>query len=371
MSKEQVVVIGGGLAGLCFAIDAKMNGIEVLVIEPKTYPFHRVCGEYVSNEVKMHLTYLGAQRILDKSVQIKKIELTSLKGNSLVADLPLGGFGISRSTFDFELYTLALQKGVRFLTDKVIGISSTANKCIITTKNKEIKASLVVAAHGKRSLIDKELNRSFFHKKTPWMGIKAHFLSTNFSSSKVQLHNFNGGYCGISEVENKIINFCALINTDVFKKHNSINAFVEAEMKKNPFIASFFENSSMLFEDFLAISQVSFQSKPKHQQRVLFIGDAAGLIHPLCGNGMAMAIHAAKIATNEVVAFFQHNNSERLISAYSAKWNGTFSKRMRVGSALQELLIRPKWTNFAMKVCTKSPTLLRTLIKLTHGEKDV
>jgi len=36
----------------------------------------------------------------------------------------------------------------------------------------------------------------------------------------------------------------------------------------------------------------------------LMIGDTAGLIHPLCGNGMAMAIHSAKIASELIGDFY-------------------------------------------------------------------
>lgn len=371
MRKEQVVVIGGGLAGLCFAIDAKMKGIEVLVIEPKTYPFHRVCGEYISNEVRNYLTQLGLKNALGASVPISTLELTNPSGNSLVADLPLGGFGVSRYTLDNELYTLAKARGVRFLVDRVESLIPNEQSCSVRTKHHELEASIVVAAHGKRSLVDKALNRSFFQQKTPWMGIKAHFSSVHFPSAKVQLHNFEGGYCGISQIENERINFCALAHTDVFKKYTSIEDFLKGEMRKNPYIATFLDTSTMQFEEFLAISQISFQSKPKHQKRILFIGDAAGLIHPLCGNGMAMAIHSAKIAAQEVALFFQHHNFEKLVINYEKKWEQTFRKRMRVGALLQEILVRPRWSNFAMKVCTKSPNLVRTLIKHTHGEKDV
>ena len=46
-----VIVVGGGLAGLINSILIRKAGFEVTLIERKKYPFHRVCGEYVSNEV--------------------------------------------------------------------------------------------------------------------------------------------------------------------------------------------------------------------------------------------------------------------------------------------------------------------------------
>ncbi|HEY8402472.1 MAG TPA: FAD-dependent oxidoreductase, partial [Cytophagaceae bacterium] len=46
--EREVIIIGGGLAGLVNAVILADAGLDVLVIEKKVYPFHRVCGEYIS-----------------------------------------------------------------------------------------------------------------------------------------------------------------------------------------------------------------------------------------------------------------------------------------------------------------------------------
>jgi 2-polyprenyl-6-methoxyphenol hydroxylase-like FAD-dependent oxidoreductase len=58
------------------------------------------------------------------------------------------------------------------------------------------------------------------------------------------------------------------------------------------------------FEKPLTISQVSFEEKCI-ENHIIMIGDTAGLIHPLCGNGMAMAIHSAKLATENTIHFLE------------------------------------------------------------------
>ena len=50
-----VLIIGGGLAGLCNAIHLSKFGTKVLLIEKNEYPKHKVCGEYISNEVLPYL----------------------------------------------------------------------------------------------------------------------------------------------------------------------------------------------------------------------------------------------------------------------------------------------------------------------------
>ena len=43
-------IIGGGLAGLCLAIQLAKNGHKIILFEKNQYPFHKVCGEYISME---------------------------------------------------------------------------------------------------------------------------------------------------------------------------------------------------------------------------------------------------------------------------------------------------------------------------------
>jgi flavin-dependent dehydrogenase len=46
----QVSVIGGGLAGLTLAIQLVDAGYSCVLFEKNSYPFHKVCGEYISME---------------------------------------------------------------------------------------------------------------------------------------------------------------------------------------------------------------------------------------------------------------------------------------------------------------------------------
>ena len=51
-------IIGGGLAGLCLSIQLSKAGHSVILFEKESYPFHKVCGEYISNEVLPYLRWL-------------------------------------------------------------------------------------------------------------------------------------------------------------------------------------------------------------------------------------------------------------------------------------------------------------------------
>ena len=91
-----IIIIGGGLAGLVSSIQLSKGGKKVLLIEKKKYPFHRVCGEYISNETRPFLESIGLDFNKLSVKEISKFQFTSPSGRILETDLDLGGFGISR-----------------------------------------------------------------------------------------------------------------------------------------------------------------------------------------------------------------------------------------------------------------------------------
>jgi len=91
-----VLIIGGGLAGLTSAIHLSKENVKVLLIEKNEFPKHKVCGEYISNEVLPYLTSLDVNPFKLGAQKINRFLLSTPKSRTIEAELPLGGFGISR-----------------------------------------------------------------------------------------------------------------------------------------------------------------------------------------------------------------------------------------------------------------------------------
>ena len=102
-----VVIIGGGLAGLSLAVLLGRKQYKVLVLEKESYPKHKVCGEYISMESKPFLMSLGLKLDSMQLPVINKLMVTDTHGNKVDTALPQGGFGISRYKLDEALAALA------------------------------------------------------------------------------------------------------------------------------------------------------------------------------------------------------------------------------------------------------------------------
>lgn len=374
MEHYDVIIVGGGLAGLTAAIHLSQENHSVLVLEKKTYPHHKVCGEYVSNEILPYLNALGIGPDDSGAKQINNLHLSTVDGKSTATHLPLGGFGISRYTFDQLMYEKAVTVGVTFVFDSVVSIEFENTIFQVITDNSESYTSIIViGAYGKRSALDKQLQRGFIKQKSTWLGVKAHYAFDDFPDDKVALHNFKGGYGGLSKTETGAVNFCYLASYDNFKKTKSVETFNEQVVSQNPFLNDFLSNATPLFDEPLTIAQISFEQKKAVENHILMCGDTAGLIHPLCGNGMAMAIHSAKIASECIHVYLNDNQYERsqLEADYDKAWNTNFSRRLWMGRQMQSLFLNEKRSNLALKAVIASPLLLRKLITATHGKPIV
>jgi len=102
-SNFDVIIIGGGLAGLSSAIHLSKYNLSVLLIEKNSYPKHKVCGEYISNKVLPYLDFLDIDIFALGAKKITKLELSTSQNRLIKSELPLGGFGISRYCLDYEL----------------------------------------------------------------------------------------------------------------------------------------------------------------------------------------------------------------------------------------------------------------------------
>ncbi len=370
---KHILIIGGGLAGLTSAIHLAKSKIPVMLIEKEVYPKHKVCGEYISNEVLPYLHFLDIEIQDLNPVQISELNISTINGKLIQSYLPQGGFGISRYSLDNYLWNKAKILGVQLIHDQVISVKRANNTFSVkTTNNGTLICDLVIGAYGKRSGLDKILNRDFSQKKSPWLAVKMHYKG-NFDPKTVALHNFSGGYCGLSMVENNTVNVCYLVNYKSFKKHKNIKNFEEKVLHENPFLKDFFENSIPIFDKPLTISQINFDRKKPVENHVFMIGDAAGLIHPLCGNGMAMAMQSSQILCDLLVNNYTSKaySFEEIKKLYVRRWNANFSNRLRAGRVLQKILLNRKFQIIAQKIANLLPPLVPKIIRQTHGKPMV
>lgn len=238
-------IIGGGLAGLTLSVQLAYAGYSVVLFEQEKYPFHKVCGEYISMESFGFLERIGILLSSMNLPRINEVKVSSPDGTSFTRKLSMGGFGISRYTLDSTLAALAVKKGVTLLEETKVQDASFSNDGFtVTITGQTYKAKTVFGAYGKKGTLDRVLNRKFKEHKN-YVGIKYH-IQTDLPANRIELHNFKGGYCGISKVDGDKYCMCYLTDSqNLLDNENSIKQMELKVLMKNPFLAKYFSEVKM------------------------------------------------------------------------------------------------------------------------------
>lgn len=370
-----VAIVGGGLAGLSAAILLRKHGYRVVLFEKETYPFHKVCGEYISTESWNFLCSLGLPLGDWNLPVITKLTMSAPDGSTLTQPLVPGGFGISRYRIDHALAGIAKAVNVDMHEGtRVNNIVFESDHFVVHSDAVTVHAKACCGAFGKRSNIDVKWQRPFLLQKSAarnnYIGVKYH-AHIPAAEKQIALHNFKDGYCGISPVEEDRYCICYLTTAHNLRTQgNNIRQMEKNVLYKNPQLHDILSRTDILYEKPLTISQVSFERKTQVENHVLMLGDAAGLIAPLCGNGMSMALHSSKLATGLIASFLQGEISRDVMEQqYSDLWNKQFARRLKAGRIIQTAMGKEWVTNIVIRSLRHFPKIVDRIISETNGGK--
>lgn len=373
-NQYDIAIIGGGLAGLSFAIQSARAGHSTILFEREQYPCHKVCGEYISHESWNFLQELGVPLSDLQLPQISRLQVSAPNGKYIEQEMALGGFGVSRYFLENQLAVIAREAGVTLMeSTKVMDTVYRNNRFIVFTNRGDTEARVVAGSFGKRSNLDVKWKRSFTQAKpnllNHYVGVKYH-IRLPFPADLIALHNFDNGYCGISRIENNTCCLCYLTTAHNLRRNrNDIHEMERNILMKNPFLKEIFANAEFLWEEPLTISRISFNKKTQVENHVLMIGDAAGMIAPLCGNGMSMALHGSQLAFEQAHEFLKgKQNRFEMEQQYTQQWEKHFGRRLLAGRILQRFFGKASLSNLMLSSLKPFPRVIRSLISLTHGQ---
>lgn len=377
--RYDVAVVGAGPAGSAAALTLCRAGYEVCLIDRSAFPRHKLCGEFLSSESIPLLKQLSVfDRISAKGgVSIRRFALTTASGRDVTVDLPEEALGVSRFVLDDELVRSAEGAGAALLlSHEVDAIAGSVDDGFVLTARPvdatagtsddavvEIEAAIVVGAWGRRSKLDRMLRPEVL-QTSDWVAFKGHYTGVDVGDC-IEMHAFPGGYCGMSHVEGGVLNACWILNTQTLKEG------VDRAFAPNRTLAGRFAEMSAVFDRPLSVSQLRFDALSPFAGDILLVGDAAGMIAPVCGDGMSMALMSGIHLARRLEEWFTGTTTMPDIrNSYAAAWQDGFRRRMQIGRMAHRLLTSPRLANAGTRVVGLVPSLLSQTITATRGYPD-
>jgi len=367
----EAIVIGGGLAGCSAARQLAQRGYSVCLLEQTTYPRHKLCGEFLSPESQASFRRLGVlATVAEAGAQsINRVRLSDASGRSTEHALPDTAWGLSRYRLDALLFRTACAAGAEGRPDtRATDVRGTLDRgFVVKTTAGPVRGDIVLGAYGRRSRLDRTFGRPFLETASPYVAFKAHFEGPSVPAS-IEVHSAPGGYCGVSPIEARKANVCWIGRVDTLKSAGGTAESMLSVLRENPALNARLRGLTRISDRFEAVSQVPLMSKAQIVDDVCMIGDAAGMIAPLCGDGMAMALEAADLIVPLAAGLIDDRLPPDVFrDRYQCAWQKTFDRRMQMGRWIHAAAFRPGAAAVLVQACRLLPPIARWLIRTTRG----
>lgn len=380
-SRVEIAVVGAGPAGSVLACALAKRGRDVLLLERDQFPRDKVCGEFLSPEAVDCLETLGCSErfFAHQPPAMNRTRITVAEGPEIDVQLPGEAYGLSRRRLDALLFDCARDHGargvekavVRKIESKAGGTSSVEVELRREQDRRKyiVEADLVVAAHGRRGSLDRTLERPFFEVRSPYVAFKQHHRVQRDGDvpplrDYVELHAFDGGYCGVSYVEDDVVNVCTMFERRLLESEK-IRAAAPFESLKQGDTTLARRLSTLVprATKMCAVAQIPLSSKELCRRGVVFAGDAAGMIAPLAGDGQAMAMESALMLAELIDDAWPRDPGRR----WARMWRRRYAPRVWLGRGLQRAIVRPRVAGAALHLLRRIPAAGRALVEWTRG----
>lgn len=352
----EVAVIGAGPAGATLAALLAGRGIDVTLFDRDAFPRDKLCGEFLSYDALPVLEPLGVVEAIDRA-GAPRITHCRVVGARRTYEFPFPheARGVSRLFFDDLLVKTAVARGAKLRTETVATLP---------------KADVVAGAWGRWGRFDQQLSRSFVDVRDRNFGFKRHYRGP--SRDSIDLYAFSRGYLGVNAVEDGITNICGLVHASRLTGHKGRwDAFVEMLRGEEPRLEELYATHAPAQEHFLSSEPVIFRARSAVEGGVFMIGDASGVIDPLTGNGMAMAVQSALLLAPLLVRLLERPQERAAIEhEYRERHRAFFASRIRWSRAVASLLSRPRALDAAL-VTSRNPRIGAALLQRTRASREV
>jgi flavin-dependent dehydrogenase len=319
---QPVEIIGGGLAGLALGLALRHAAIPVTVHEAGDYPRHRVCGEFIAGLDPETIDRLGIATLLADALRHTEVAWFQRQTLQRRQTLPAPALAIGRHVLDQRL-------AAAFVT---------AGGDLRTRSRTELVAAPPgrVFTQGRRAV-----------SGAAWLGLKCHARGLALTAP-LELHLGAHAYVGLCELAGGRVNVSGLFrqrNGLVLDRATALPAYLRSaglDTLADRLAASEIDPDSRCAVAGLAFGLARQPAAAATAPRRLVLGDAAALIPPFTGNGMAMALQSAALAVDPLIAW-SHGKAgwAATVARIDRLVRARFRVRLAAAALLHPALLRP------------------------------
>lgn len=383
------LIIGGGPAGATAGLLLAEAGWSVAIVEKKTFPRRKVCGEFISATSLPLLQKLGLADFYlgHGGPEVRRVGLFA-KEKKLTSAMPAlnhWGRALGREHLDSMLLEKATRAGATIWQPwqmQSLQRESTLFTGTIATKHeiKQISARIVIMAQGswEHSLLP---SISYPHKSSDLLAFKSHFRDADLASDLMPLLAFPGGYGGLVHSDGGRITLSCCVRRDALQAARLAHPGLQA----GEAILQHISNTCLGVREALAnaVREGSWLSagpirpgiRKRYAEGIFYVGNIAGEAHPVVAEGISMAMQSAWLMSRLLLQpqniFLSGQQVDETGLAYTKEWNKHFANRIHVAALFAQLAMRRSVVSLVLPLLELFPSILTFGAKLSGKIKQV
>lgn len=369
-----VIVVGGGPGGSTCASILGKEGKSVLLLEKARFPRDKTCGDAISGSLRVQKDMGLIEKIKAADhAQIMGVEFSSPEG--VVLDIPFenGGFCCRRYVYDNIVFQEALNHADVIQEFTVISLKMENGKVTgIVGKHKDgaeeqMDAKLVIGADGAYSVVAQETGCHDLDDRHTITAVRAYYNNVKGLKGFIELHFVNEilpGYFWIFPLENGMCNVgVGMVDKDMKKKKLNMTSSMFEIIKNNPLFKERFEGAEMLPQSVKGWRlPVGSKRRKMHGDGFMLVGDAAGLIDPFTGEGIANSMLSGQKAAEWAVKALNSNDfSAEFLKGYEDDVWDHIGPKMKTSYKLQRIGSIKFLTNLVIRKAARSNQIRASL----------
>jgi len=351
MFDAEVLVVGGGPAGSSVATFLARTGVDVRVVDRAHFPRPKPCAEYLSPQASRLLEAMGALERVEQSgaAQLTGISVRAPNGRVIKGDFVAThgfrgfrdrGLSVRRELLDAILLDCAREAGagvnegvrvtdiVRDASQRVVGVRTLSDGIA-----GEIRAQLVIAADGLRSVVARRLGLAHASRWPKRLALVTHYAGVADIGEHGEMHVERGGYVGIADVGNGVTTVALVVPASRAREFSEDRAaFLERWLRNVPHLAPRFAGAERV-SPVVATGPFASHARRAWSPGAALVGDAADFFDPFTGEGIYAALRGGEMLAGfvgESAAATTPLASDALLAEYDASRRREFGGKWLV-----------------------------------------
>ncbi len=315
-TETEILVVGGGPVGLAAAIEARLAGLDVVVVEPRIGPIDKACGEGLMPGAVPALARLGVH---PRGFPLRGVDYRDGRRNAAHRFVAGNGLGVRRTTLHAALRARAEELGARFIVDRVDALEQDSTG----VRAAGIRADWLFAADGLHSAMARELGLALpAPKARRRYGQRRHYTVEPWSDL-IEVHWTKAGEIYVTPTADGMVGLSLLA-----RQGTNFDEAVAAA----PELAARIKGSEPATA-LRGAGPFRQRTRARVAGRALLLGDASGYVDALTGEGIRIGLDQARAAVAAVHAGHP--------AAYEKEWDRVTRDFRRLTGGVVRLATSP------------------------------